>query len=193
MSFISSIGASIFTDLAVYNGTVTDFSAIDTQAEFDALFATENATAGAATFQRIQNVREYPPVGTPANVVNVPVYGQKTSQQIQGQSDAPSFELQVNYVASDWVNTTGKVGSFVGDGKQHVFRFALLNVEPTGSGATRYASTSAGLGTVENAVFYFLGKIEALLITPALTDASTATLTITIQSAFYGAYTIAAA
>lgn len=190
MTFLSSIGAGIFSDISVYNGTTTDYSTIDTQVEFDALFGTESATPGAATFQRIKNVREFPPMGTPANVVNVPVYGQKTSQQVQGQADAPSFELQMNYVASDWVSTAGKVGAMVGDGEQHVFRFLLANSQPTGTGATQYASSAAGIGTVENAYFYFLGKIEAQLITPALTDANQSTLTITIQSQFYGAYTV---
>lgn len=191
MTFIASIGAAIFSDLSVYNGTVTDFSGMDTQAEFDALFGTESATPGAATFQRIPNVREYPPMGTPANIVNVPVYGQRTSKQIQAQADAPQFDLSVNYVAAEWQSGAGKIGSMINDGKLHPFRFTLLNVEPTGTGATKYASSAAGIGTVENSVFYFIGKIEAKLVTPSLSDASTATVTITIQSPFYGEFTIA--
>ncbi len=192
MAFISSIGAAIFSDLAVYNGTVTDFSTTDTQAEFDALFATETATPGAATFQRFPNVREFPAMGTPANIVNVPVYGQRTSKQIQAQSDAPQFEVSVNYVPAEWQNSAGKIGSMINDGKLHVFRFSLLDVEPTGSGATKYASAAAGLGTVENSVFYFIGKLEAKLVTPSLSDSATAAVTITVQSPFYGEYTIAA-
>lgn len=191
MTFIATIGAAIFSDLSVYNGTVTDFSSTDTQAEFDALFGTETATPGAATFQRIPNVREYPPMGTPANIVNVPVYGQRTSKQIQAQADAPQFDLTVNYVASEWQSGTGKIGSMINDGKLHPFRFALLNEEPTGTGATKYASSPAGIGTVENSVFYFIGKIEAKLVTPSLSDSSTATITITIQSPFYGEFTVA--
>jgi hypothetical protein len=77
----------------------------------------------------------------------------------------------------------------VGDGNQYAFRFALLNTEPTGSGATKYASTTAGLGTVQNSVYYWVGKIEALQVSPQLTDANTATITITVQSPFYGAFT----
>jgi hypothetical protein len=129
-------------------------------------------------------------MGTPPNVVNVPVYGAKTSQQIQGQADSPSMEITLNYVASEWAKEAANIlGSMVGDSKQRVFRFTLLNAEPTGSGVTKYASTAAGLGSVENSQYYWVGKVEALQVTPQLTDANTATVTITVQSAVYGAYT----
>jgi hypothetical protein len=78
----------------------------------------------------------------------------------------------------------------VGDGKQYVFRFTLLNSEPTGTGDTKYASTTAGVGTVENSIWYWVGKIDALQINPQLTDANTSTVTLTVQSALYGAYTV---
>ena len=196
---ISSIGASMFSDLSVSVPTTplssSALAALDTAAEFQALFATEIDTVGgtpaANTFVRIKNVREFPAVGTPANIVNVPTYGSPTSRQIQGQSDAPSMEITLNFVGSDWAKETGNLlGNMVGDGKQYVFRFALLNSQPTGAGATAYSSTAAGLGTVQNSQFYWIGKLEALQITPQLTDATTATVTITIQSNFYGAYTI---
>jgi hypothetical protein len=48
----------------------------------------------------------------------------------------------------------------------------------------------SGLGTVQNSQYYWIGKMDALQVTPQLTDANTATVTITIQSAFFGAYTI---
>lgn len=189
MAHINSIGAGIFSDLSVYNGTVTDFSTTDTQSEFAALFGTENNTPGAATFSRMKNVREFPSMGTPPNIVNVPVYGQKSSQQVQGQSDAPNMELNVNFVPADWAAGT-VLGDMVGDGKLHVFRFALLNTEPTGTDATKYASTVGGLGTVQNSHYYWIGKIEAIQVNPQLTDANTATVTLSIQSKFYGAYTV---
>jgi hypothetical protein len=79
----------------------------------------------------------------------------------------------------------------VGDGKQYCFRFTLMNSQPTGgTTATKYSSTAPGLGTVQNSQYYWIGKMDALQVTPQLTDANTATVTITIQSAFYGAYTI---
>jgi hypothetical protein len=199
MSHISSIGAGMFSDLAVATPstdlTAAQLTALDTAAEFQALFATEIATVGGTkgtnTFVRVTNVREFPAMGTPPNVVNVPSYGSSTSQQIQGQADAPSMEISLNYVASDWAKEAGNVlGSMVGDGKQYVFRFALMNSEPTGSSTTKYASTTSGIGTVQNSQFYWIGKLEALQVTPQLTDANTATITLTIQSDFFGAYTV---
>jgi len=194
MSHITSIGAGMFSDLSVHNHT-TSLTSIDTQAEFDALFATETDTPAVGTFSRIKNVREFPAMGTPPNIVNVPTYGQKTSQQIQGQADAPTMEITINYIPSAWASGT-VLGAMVGDGKQKAFRFALLNSEPAG-----YASSVAGIGTAkggtagtppnENTYYYWIGKIEALLVNPQLTDANTATLTISLQSAFYGAYTAA--
>lgn len=191
MAHITSIGAGMFSDLAVANYAVAPtFSTLDTKAEFDALFATETSTPGAGAFVRVKNIREFPSMGTPPNIVNVPTYGQKTSQQIQGQSDAPNMEVTVNYVPSEWASGT-VLGDMVGDGLQHVFRFTLLNADSTGAtAATKYASVTAGLGTVANSVFYWVGKVEALLVNPQLTDANTATVTMSLQSAFFGAYTI---
>lgn len=199
MTHISSIGAGMYSDLSVAVPatamTAAQLAALDTAAEFQALFANEidtvGGTKGVNTFCRIKNVREFPAMGTPPNVVNVPVYGASTSQQIQGQADAPSMELTLNFVASDWAKEAGNIlGNMVGDGKQYAFRFTLLNAAPTGSGDTKYASTASGLGTVQNSQYYWIGKLEALQVTPQLTDANTATVTITIQSDFFGAYTI---
>jgi hypothetical protein len=192
MAHISSIGAGMFSDLSVcMPNTPPNFSALDTQAEFDALFATQiesnGGTKGNNTFVRVKNVREFPAMGTPPNIVNVPTYGQKTSQQIQGQADAPSMEIQVNFVATDW-SSSSLLGAAVGDGNQYVFRFALLNTEPPG-----YVSTAGmtGLGAVQNSVWYWIGKLEAFVVNPQLTDANTATITLSVQSKFFGAYTIA--
>lgn len=199
MSHIASIGASMFSDLAVATPladlSAASLAALDTAAEFSALFATEidtvGGTKGTNTFTRVKNVREFPAMGTPPNVVNVPVYGSKSSQQIQGQSDSPSMEITLNYIPADWAKDASNIlGNMVGDGKQYVFRFTLLNSEPTGSGATKYAATAAGIGTVPNSEYYWIGKLEALQVNPQLTDATTATITLTIQSAVYGAYTV---
>jgi hypothetical protein len=194
MAHISSIGAGLFSDLSVCRETVP--ATLPTTASgWTDLFATElangsPATAAAGEFTRIKNVREFPAMGTPPNIVNVPVYGQATSQQIQGQADAPSMEIQLNLVGTEWQNATDYLGSLVGDGKQYVFRFALLNSEPTGTTpATKWASVAGGLGTVENSQWFWVGKLEAFLVNPQLTDANTATLTISVQSDVYGAFT----
>jgi hypothetical protein len=198
MSHISSIGAGMYSDLAIAVPstalTAVTLATIDTSAEFMALFATEieaaGGTKGTGTFVRVKDVREFPAMGTPPNVVNVPVYGSATSQQIQGQADAPSMEITLNYVASNWADEAANIlGSMVGDGNQYVFRFALLNTKPTLAGPTGFASTATGLGSVENSQYFWVGKLEALQVTPQLTDANTATITITMQSDFFGAYT----
>lgn len=197
MAHITSIGAGVFTDLSIANPATplssVAIAALDTGAEFQALFATAIESIGGTpavnTFLQVKNAREFPAIGTPPNVVNVPVYGQKTSQQVQGQSDSPSFEITLNFVAAEWADGT-LLGDMVGDGATRVFRFTLLNSQPTGTGATKYASTAPGLGTVENSQYYWSGKIEAMQVSPQLTDANTATITLTIQSAIFGAYTI---
>jgi len=192
MAQISSIGAGLFSDLSVCVDATDNGVAIATpnEANFKLCFANELANGAAPTvatgeFIRITNIREFPAIGTPPNIVNVPVYGQLTSQQIQGQADAPSLELSINYVGDAWQDTANYLGSFVGDGIQRVFRFALLNSEPTGG----YASVVGQIGTVENSQYFWFGKIEAFQVTPQLTDANTATVTMTIQSNIYGAFT----
>jgi len=182
MSTLTSIGAALFTDLSVYTGAAPVTAS--TQAEFNTRFGTTSDIA------KIKNVREFPAVGTPANIVNVPVYGQKISQSIGGQADAPTLEVTINYVGSDWVSG-GELALLVGDGISRPFRFALMNSDP-GSEILISASTSTNettkIGRVANAVYYFNGKMESLLVTPSLTDATTAKISISLQSPFYGAY-----
>jgi len=94
-------------------------------------------------------------VGTPANIVNVPVYGQKTSSQVQGQADAPSLEVTVNYIAEDMTAIHALIGQTV------IFRFMMA-----ASAVTPDEGAAATLA-VENTEFYFQGKIEAILVNPA--------------------------
>lgn len=185
----------MYSDLSIaMPATPPSFVDLDTFSEFSPAFATEipsvGGTKGAGAFVRVLNVREFPAMGIPPNVVNVPTYGQKTTQQIQGQSDAPTMEVTLNFVPSEWSKEAGcLLGNAVGDGKQYIFRFTLMNVEPTGSGATKFASSAVGLGTVMNSQWFWIGKLDALLVSPQLNDANTATLTMTLQSPLYGAYT----
>jgi len=270
---LTSIGAALFTDLSVNTGPVmwgkaeatADMPDTYTADGFHALFKT---AISVRTYAKLKNVREFPAVGTPANIVNVPVYGQKISQSIGGQADAPTLEVTINYVGSDWEATspitkaaaaavsgttatfsdvTGlRVGMFVrksdatgsatnfitgisgntitvnttftapasslitfttfsdalpehslpmmvGDGVSRIWRFALMNsdtvVTETGI-LSKYDSTTDGIGAVGNAVYYFIGKMESLLVTPSLTDATTAKISISLQSPFYGAYSL---
>jgi hypothetical protein len=85
------------------------------------------------------------------------------------------------------------LANMVGDGISRVWRFTLLNSDSTavaGAALGKYDSIATGLGTVANSQYYFFGKLESLLVTPSLTDATTATIAISVQSDFYGAYTI---
>ena len=202
MTHISSIGAGMFSDLSVAVdldetlGKVPIAITAPGEVTLKDCFTEEvlngtAATAGSGQFIRITGVREFPAMGTPPNVVNVPVYGQATSQQIQGQADAPSMEIQLNYIGTDWDDTVDYLGDMVGDGIQRVFRFTLLNSPPEAAFPDTYASDPTGLGlnSHQNTQYMWIGKLEALQVTPQLTDANTATITLTIQSDFYGAYT----
>jgi hypothetical protein len=196
MTHISTISAGIYSDLAVAHPTAdisqATLDALSSAANFQALFATEIATDGGTrgtnTFVRVKNVREFPALGTPANIVNVPVFGSSKSSQIQGQADSPSLEITLNYIPALWESTT-LLGAMVGDGVQRCWRFTLLAAQPTLTTTAKYASTTAGLGSVQNSQYYWLGKLEALVFNPQLTDANTATLTLSMQSQLFGAFT----
>jgi hypothetical protein len=178
MTHISTLGAGIYTYLDLYKGTLGTYtSAAECAAEF---VGTTPGTAD-ADHVRMPSVREFPSVGTPANIVNVPVYGQATSSQVQGQSDAPNLEVTINYVAADALAIHDLVG------QQVLFRFMIASTPVTQDEAAD--STLA----VDNTEFYWVGKIEAILVNTALTDSVTANVTISTQSEFYGPATIAAA
>jgi len=188
MAHISSIGAGIFSDLAFsVDETAAKATAIATpnftnlSALFSSLQTVGSVTETAGCYKRITDVREFPAMGTPPNIVNVPTYGFKTSKQVQGQADAPSFEVTLNFIPNDWVSTANYLGYYISIGRQMLFRFALLNAQPTAYGSNAFG--------VPNSQYYWLGKMEALQINPQLTDANQATLTISIQSEFYGAFT----
>lgn len=174
MAHIASLGAGMYSALAVTSSTVTAVPgsglAGDWQGEF-----------GSAAYDLIPNVREFPALGTPANIVNVPVFGSSISRQVQGQADAPSLEVQINYVPEEWTALSAKVG----DGIQYAFRFSLLNAQPDG-----FDDTALSIGSVQNSSWYWIGKMEAFLVNPQLTDSNTATLTLSVQTDFYGAFTI---
>lgn len=176
MAHIASLSAGIFTYLDLFKGTIP--AGTDTAAECAALFVGSTPGTADADHVRMPSVREFPSVGTPANIVNVPVYGQKTSSQVQGQADAPSLEVTVNYVADDMVAIHDLIGT------ECVFRFMMCSAAVTEDEA---ADTTV---TPQNTEFYFLGKIEAILVNPALTDATTATVTLSAQSDFFGPATL---
>jgi hypothetical protein len=260
MAHISSIGAGIFSDLSVAapatDYTNANFATFISAATWQAIFADEVITglSGATNgYVRLANVRSYPSIGAPSNIINVASFGSKASKQINGQADSQTIEITVNFISSEWDASSKLLATFLNDGKYHAFRFSLLNASPTnfskgndsltasaaaGSGysivltgappatveigqqvwstggspeslgtitaivgstltmdtiQTYSASatfTTKGIGQVPNSQWYFYGKLEALLINPQLTDANTATLTLSVASDFYGPYTL---
>jgi hypothetical protein len=179
MAHISTLGSSIYTYLDMYTGTLAA-SYVDAAAYAEEFKGTVLGTAD-ADHVRLPSIREFPSVGTPANIVNVPVFGQAISSQVQGQADAPSLEVTVNYVADDMQAIHALIG------QQVVFR-VMMAAGPVSQneGADETLAT-------ENTNFYFTGKVEAILVNPQLTDATTATVTISTQTDFFGPHTIAAA
>jgi hypothetical protein len=175
MTHIASLGSGIFSYLDIYDGSVNPSA--ETATGYAGLFITANNS----DIKRMPSVREFPSIGTPANIVNVPVYGQNTSSQIQGQADAPTLEVTVNYVASDMTPFHTLVGTEV------YFRFMMCTQATTLAAST---NSSAAALTYGNTEFYFKGKIEAILVNPALTDATTATVTLSAQSDFFGPATL---
>ena len=189
MAHISDLRAGIFTYLDMYTAAA-GLATADTDAEMKALFVgsgspvvaitADGQVTGVDTHLAFPSVREFPSIGTPANIVNVPVYGQKTSSQVQGQADAPSLEITINYNATD----AGDLHSLIG--KPVTVRFMMTDTACT---------PNEGAGTTlakANTEFYFNGKVEAILVNPSLTDATTATVTLSTQSDFIGPATIAA-
>jgi hypothetical protein len=178
MAHISSLGAGIFTYLDIFKGTIP--AGTDTTSEMAALFVGTTPGTADADHVRMPSVREFPSIGTPANIVNVPVYGQATTSQVQGQSDSPTLEITVNYVAEDMQAIHNLIGT------NAVFRFMMV-----ASACTEDEGAAATLAK-DNTEFYFKGKVEAILVNPALTDATTATVTLSAQSDFFGPATLAA-
>ena len=167
MAHITSIGAGMFTEFGYT--TAEHASDTDTVAEYAAL-----------TYNTVECVREIPPLGSPANIVNVPCYGASISKSIQGQADAPTLEFVIAWVPGSTAQTA--LVGFANDGKAYDFRVAISNTAKAGAD---WASTD------EHDMFFFSAKVAAFVVTPALDDTNTATVTLALESEFYGPYTTA--
>ena len=164
MAQISTIGAGLYTELA-YVTAAADLTD-DTETELEGL-----------TFVDVGNVREFPSVGVPANIVNVPVFGSATSSQITAQADAPNLEFTLNYIPGNTQHEA--LRALVSAGSTHTFRIRLANAELP---ATLIATT-------EHSDFYVHARVASFLVNPSLSDANTATMTLAAQSEFYGPFT----
>ena len=157
MAQISSIGSGVYTSMDYLASTVAL-----TESALETAFAVTSAALPVA------DVREFPTFGTPANIVNVPVYGQSTSLQVSAQADAPSLEITLNYVPS----THAALEALRVAGTQHTFRISLQN-------------DSAG---TDVSSFYFNGSVASFTITPSLSDSNQATMTLALTSDFVGPF-----
>lgn len=183
MAQISNIGAGIYSEIAISNNAVSYLSSAvatarttNTVVGWNTLVATQDDSGGTdAVLSTVPNVRSFPSVGTPANIVNVPQFGQAQSSQIQGQSDAPTLEFAVNYTAVDHAT----LNAMSGDNILRVFRLRLANAELP-------ATVTA---TTVHSDFYWVGTVASFLITPNLVDSNQATFTATINGDFEGPLT----
>lgn len=178
--FVNNVasGALVTTNAFFFNGTYATTGAA--AAATPVIAGADATTVPSLNIARIPSIREYPSIGTPANIVNVPVYGQPTSSQVQGQADAPNLELTVNYIPREMV----KVHDMVENQTDLAFRFMITD----GPVALINSDTDTLAGT-DNTAFFFEGRVEAVLVNPALTDATTAQVTLSAKTSFVGPYT----
>jgi len=183
MAHIDNIGASIYTRIDYVPGNISTGDRAN-PAQLAGKFedqAPTTTTAGTTDsfVVAIEGIREFPSLGTPSNIVNVPQYGQSISSQIQGQADAPSLEFTFNYIPTNHaaLDTLRKAGTNL------VFRVRLSNTEDGG-----VQDTPAEDGTAEYEDIFFQGTIASFEIVPALTDATQANIALTIDGDFEGPY-----
>jgi hypothetical protein len=179
MAHINTVQNGIYTSLA-FLPTAYALTAVDTQSEIVALMAATSPT-------EITNIRDFPEFGNPANIVNVPVYGSPTSTQVAGQADLNTMEFTLNYIPDQF--ETQVTHARVGDGNLYAFQIALCNKRP--STFKQVATTGIASGTTLNSVFNFSGKFESLTVTPSLTDALQAKLTLSMATPMFGPATYA--
>lgn len=163
MALISNIGAGIFTTLKFKADSSYTLPTNDTTHQ--AFITPSTGDFDGAT--EVTNIREFPSFGKPANIVNVPQYGQSVSSQIQGQSDAPTMEFTLNYVPG----SHDAIQALVQDGLTYVFQLDVKNAE-----------------TGDNAAFYVKGQIASFEVSPNLTDSNQATLTMSTQGDYVGPF-----
>lgn len=163
MALISNIGAGIFTTLK-YKADST-YALPTSDAEHQTFITATTGDFDGAT--EVAGIREFPSFGKPANIVNVPQYGQSVSSQIQGQADAPTLEFTLNYVPG----THNALQALVQDGNTYVFQLDVKN-----------ASTG------DNAAFYVKGQIASFEVSPNLTDSNQATLTLSTSTDYVGPF-----
>ena len=163
----------------------------------------------------LESMRDIPQVGTPANIVKVPVYGEDQSFSIGAQPDAPDLEFTLNMEPNKWAAGTSSTNTLAsheasirrmaGDGRVYGMAFYFLNskverpVTRPGNGAASSFRLGAGpielkydsVGQKSNSIIFFRGRVESALWNPMRDDSSTVTVTLSITSPqFYGLFTM---
>lgn len=200
MPNISAINSSIYTALDYVTTTVDDSLRGQLPYQWVALFETlgaGDAVSATATARAFGNIREFPNLGVPANVVNVPQYGQPSSSQVTGQSDAPSLDFVFNYIPTKHAF----VDDLRADGTLRLMRVRLSAAElvtatdggtnssggTDGAGADGVALPKKSGGTMgQFSDFYFFGSVASFEIVPALDDAMQLNVTLTIDGQLTG-------
>jgi len=188
MAHLSNLSSSIYTTLtyvpADTNTTgalVRPTSPMGWRSRFVAIpanattiSAAEYGDSATAVANRMASVREFPAFGNPANIVNVPVYGQNISSQVVGQADAPTLEFTLNYIPTLHYGLDGQRR----DGNMLNFRIRIATAERhvDGQDADQYAD------------FYFQARVASLLITPSLSDSTQATIALAVTGEIAGPY-----
>lgn len=200
MPNITSIGAGMYTSLAYVDLPVVEGATGSagvsvaqgaTPTEWAPEFETGNAANGftaAAAARNIGRIREFPNLGIPANIVNVPQYGQAVSSQIAGQSDAPSMDFTFNYVPEEHAF----IEAMRAGGELYLFRVRLANArqDPSKAGndadGVNLPSIDEDGNVTESSDFYFFGKVASFEIVPNLTDSNQLNVSMTIDGEMVG-------
>ena len=192
MTQLSKISAGKFTSLDF----IPSISTVTSLADVSDIMVTDTnqklvtlSTAGVPVREELEpgvkhvgNVREFPSVGTPANVVNVPVYGQSTSSQVAGQSDAPSLEFSLNYVASEHA----ELDALRKAGTRLLFRVRMTDSSNLAPASAPNLGVPTAYVDDEFSDFYFFGTIASFEITTNLTDSIQASISLTVEGDFVG-------
>ena len=181
MAHIDTITAVRFTSLALSQTTIPTATAraaaLNANAEA-ALFRTSFAVPANVT--EVGQVREFPNLGTPANIVNVPNYGASISSQVGGQADAPDLTFTLNYIPNEaghrMLNTIRQ------DATPVAFRARLTDAVIAPADLTKGVPDS----DVRFDDLYWTGRIVSFEIVPALNDSMQANVAVTIEGDFVG-------
>ena len=183
MAHISSISSGIFTDLSV---AAVPGDIPSSAAEYPGLFTTEipltEASPVTTEFVRFKNITSLPRVCGTVKMISSPVYGVDDKRNVKGQSENDAMAVEMAYISADWNRQDSVLGRIVGSKKKHVFRLTLLNREPDGYGNNQLAS-------VENSIWYWVGRISSASVKSGLSGANTITVSLLTSSDFTGPVT----